>query len=158
MEALWSLEEKWNLSTEKAIAIFTCASFLLVGICVAAAGAWRRRRRGRRESEPCKEAAPRRSMAVEVLLGSVGWSRRQGSEWEESRQPVVVKREGQSHNSTAAVWQRPILMGGKCELPRFSGLILYDQRGSPLHQCQHGIMCKQEMEMVSTPTTLRDLL
>ncbi|KAG6395597.1 hypothetical protein SASPL_141720 [Salvia splendens] len=142
--------------------MFTCASFLLIGICFAAAGVWRRRK-----SEPCKEAVPRRSAAVEVLLGSVGWSRRRGSELEESRRPVaVVKREGQSHNS--AVWQRPILMGGKCELPRFSGLILYDQRGSPLHQCQHEIMCKQvhrgpdlesgHEEMMSSPTTLRDLL
>lgn len=35
----------------------------------------------------------------------------------------------QSHNSLSAVWQRPILMGEKCELPRYSGLILYDERG-----------------------------
>lgn len=61
--------------------------------------------------------------------------------------PLLVKREivgGQSHNSTAAVWQRPILMGEKCELPRFSGLILYDQRGIPLHQChEQGLMFKK---------------
>ena len=30
------------------------------------------------------------------------------------------------------VWQRRILMGTRCELPRFSGLILYDERGRPL--------------------------
>ncbi|KAJ3692333.1 hypothetical protein LUZ60_012683 [Juncus effusus] len=30
------------------------------------------------------------------------------------------------------LWQRRILMGEKCELPRFSGLILYDERGFPL--------------------------
>ncbi|KAL1537680.1 hypothetical protein AAHA92_30168 [Salvia divinorum] len=39
MEALWKLEEKWNLSTQKAIAIFTCALFLLIGVCLAAAAA-----------------------------------------------------------------------------------------------------------------------
>lgn len=69
-----------------------------------------------------------------------------GSEREAPPTPLLVKGEfvgGQSHNSTAAVWQRPILMGEKCELPRFSGLILYDQRGTPLHQCQQGIMYKQ---------------
>lgn len=32
------------------------------------------------------------------------------------------------------VWQRPILMGEKCELPRFSGLILYDERGRPIEE------------------------
>ncbi|XP_057766366.1 uncharacterized protein LOC130986849 [Salvia miltiorrhiza] len=145
--ALWKLEDKWNLSTQKSIAIFACASFFLIGICVAA-GAWRRRRRESVHQEPLAddEVEPRRG------LGSVRWSSwRRSSKWEES--PMVVKREGQSHNSTAAVWQRPILMGEKCELPRFSGLILYDQRGTPLHQ---GIMCKQEM--MPTPTTLRDLL
>uniref|UniRef100_A0A0A9FPY8 Uncharacterized protein n=1 Tax=Arundo donax TaxID=35708 RepID=A0A0A9FPY8_ARUDO len=30
------------------------------------------------------------------------------------------------------VWQRRILMGTRCELPRFSGLILYDEHGRPL--------------------------
>ncbi|XP_042027004.1 uncharacterized protein LOC121774156 [Salvia splendens] len=148
MEALWKLEDKWNLSTQKAIAIFTCSSFLLIAACFAAATWRRRRRRVHQEAPP---PPPRRS--VEVLLGSVGWSRPR-IEWEEIRRPVLVKREGQSHHdSAAAVWQRPILMGGKCELPRFSGLILYDQRGTPLHQ---GIMCKQET--MQAATTLRDLL
>ncbi|KAJ4975943.1 hypothetical protein NE237_001049 [Protea cynaroides] len=39
----------------------------------------------------------------------------------------------QSHNSVSPVWHKPILMGEKCELPRFSGLILYDERGRPVH-------------------------
>uniref|UniRef100_A0A0A9F308 Uncharacterized protein n=1 Tax=Arundo donax TaxID=35708 RepID=A0A0A9F308_ARUDO len=30
------------------------------------------------------------------------------------------------------VWQRRILMGTRCELPRFSRLILYDEHGWPL--------------------------
>lgn len=30
------------------------------------------------------------------------------------------------------LWQRRILMGTRCELPRFSGLILYDEHGRPL--------------------------
>lgn len=30
------------------------------------------------------------------------------------------------------VWQRRILMGTRCELPRFSGVILYDEHGRPL--------------------------
>lgn len=122
--------------------------------------------------EPCKEiltstgaaaeveaeAWGRCTVAVKVLLGSVRWSCRR-SKWEErwggsqreAPTAVLVKREfagdggggWQSHNSTSAVWQRPILMGEKCELPRFSGLILYDQRGIPLHQCEEGILYNQ---------------
>lgn len=30
------------------------------------------------------------------------------------------------------VWQRRILMGSRCELPRFSGVILYDEHGRPV--------------------------
>ena len=37
------------------------------------------------------------------------------------------------------VWQRPILMGGKCQLPGFSGLILYDDRGRPLPRRQNWV-------------------
>lgn len=31
--------------------------------------------------------------------------------------------------SAASVWQRNILMGGKCQLPDFSGVIIYDANG-----------------------------
>ena len=34
--------------------------------------------------------------------------------------------------SSSPVWQRRILMGERCEFPRFSGLILYDEKGAPL--------------------------
>ncbi|EAY85609.1 hypothetical protein OsI_06981 [Oryza sativa Indica Group] len=30
------------------------------------------------------------------------------------------------------IWQRKVLMGVKCQLPRFSGMILYDERGRPV--------------------------
>ncbi|KAJ1269119.1 hypothetical protein BS78_07G186000 [Paspalum vaginatum] len=30
------------------------------------------------------------------------------------------------------IWQRRVLMGVKCQLPRFSGMILYDERGRPV--------------------------
>ncbi|KAK4439086.1 hypothetical protein Salat_0243400 [Sesamum alatum] len=178
MEALWSLEDKWKLSTQKAIALFSCTSFLVIGLCLVAV-ALKRRRKGSVHQEPCKEAAAWaqplvhpgwRSVIVKVLMGSARWSRR--SKWEESLRgetprPLLVKREGgggggdggrQSHNSASAVWQRPILMGEKCELPRFSGLILYDQRGMPVHQCEQGIVHDQEKSPAVVRATLRDLL
>lgn len=84
-----------------------------------------------------------------ALMGSVRWSRaskweeRRGGSWRETPLPLPLLEKGisssdefdvrwQSHNSESPVWQRPILMGEKCELPRFSGLILYDERGQPL--------------------------
>ena len=74
-----------------------------------------------------------------LLMDTVRWSG--ANRWEEEKpMPLlaVQRYEGhvgwQSHNSVSPVWQRPILMGEKCELPRFSGLILYDETGQPLHQ------------------------
>ncbi|KAJ4726523.1 Transmembrane protein [Melia azedarach] len=68
----------------------------------------------------------------------------------------------QSHNSESPVWQRPILMGEKCELPRFSGLILYDERGKLLdHSVKetfHNDDIQQEKTAAVVRTTLRDLL
>lgn len=40
--------------------------------------------------------------------------------------------DGWENTTGLAVWQRRILMGERCQLPSFSGLILYDERGRPL--------------------------
>ncbi|XP_040989113.1 uncharacterized protein LOC121236745 [Juglans microcarpa x Juglans regia] len=113
-----------------------------------------------------------------VLMGSVRWSRankweekRVGSGWRERPTPLLGMMEGsefdvgwQSHNSESPVWQKPILRGEKCELPRFSGLILYDERGRQLSDQSHQeISCKENIHpQVKTAAvvrnTLRDLL
>lgn len=164
MEAVWSLEDKWKLSTHKVIALFTCTSVLAVGLCFAGAMLrWRKSRTTRSSGttmhQETSNGTPsvagwlelpghpvRCSVVMSALIGSVRWSPR--SKWDtglrgsqrEGPTPLLVKVEDnvgwQSHNSASAVWQRPILMGEKCELPRFSGLILYDQRGRPLHHCE----------------------
>ncbi|KMT19618.1 hypothetical protein BVRB_1g012330 [Beta vulgaris subsp. vulgaris] len=57
------------------------------------------------------------------------------------RDPVIqqLQNEGMIFTSTEAgenqqlsgpVWQKNILMGGKCELPDFSGVIIYDAAGN----------------------------
>ncbi|KAF7081038.1 hypothetical protein CFC21_085019 [Triticum aestivum] len=62
------------------------------------------------------------------------------------------------------VWQRRILMGMRCELPRFSGLLLYDEHGRPMHIATAGRrnhrQGKKKTATARTPstTTLRDLL
>ncbi|EYU38236.1 hypothetical protein ABFS82_13G062900 [Erythranthe guttata] len=186
---LWNLEAKWKLSTQKVVAVFACTSFLVVGLCLFGALIirWRKSSTKPRGSVlihdqelPCKNApsgagscvGPARCSVVSVLTRTVRWSPRReerlatttmGSR-REAPTPLLVKRDvWHSHNSTSAVWQRPILMGGKCELPRFSGLILYDGKGTPLHQCdQPGIITttrdQQEKSHLVPRTTLRDLL
>lgn len=48
------------------------------------------------------------------------------------------------------IWQRKVLMGVKCQLPRFSGMILYDESGRPV--CS-GVRDRTR-ELVSTPLLL----
>ncbi|XP_061355703.1 uncharacterized protein LOC133300208 [Gastrolobium bilobum] len=107
------------------------------------------------------------------LMGSMLWSRASKLEenigWQRERgTPLLgLQRHGfengwQSHNSASAVWQRPILRGEKCELPRFSGLILYDEKGRLLRDSENETQCKeapkQEKRNVTRRTTLQDLL
>ncbi|KAL7087465.1 hypothetical protein ACP275_13G069800 [Erythranthe tilingii] len=180
---LWNLEAKWKLSTQKVVAVFACTSFLVVGLCLFGALIIRWRKSSTKPSIhqelPCKNApdgpgsrvGPARCSVMSALTRTVRWSPRReerltttmGSR-REAPTPLLVKRDvWHSHNSTSAVWQRPILMGGKCELPRFSGLILYDGKGTPLHQCdQRGMITttqdQQEKSHLVPRTTLRDLL
>ncbi|CAN0925418.1 hypothetical protein LINGRAHAP2_LOCUS34745 [Linum grandiflorum] len=65
------------------------------------------------------------------------------------------KRQGMRMSTSQPVWQRPILMGEKCELPKHSGLILYDERGRPLHHDHHQI---PENNRRKGRTTLKDLM
>ncbi|ESW05294.1 hypothetical protein PHAVU_011G168000 [Phaseolus vulgaris] len=109
-----------------------------------------------------------------VLMGSMLWSKASKLEenmaWQRERgSPLLgLQRQGlesgwQSNNSESPVWQRPILRGGKCELPSFSGLILYDEKGRLLRDSEnetHHFMetSQQEVGTVTVRTTLRDLL
>ncbi|XP_059302722.1 uncharacterized protein LOC132054770 [Lycium ferocissimum] len=154
--ALWNLEDKWKLSTQESVAFFVCICTLVIGICIVVAFIKRRattRRKGlvgpARDiewSEP-KFLSLNSNCVKKMLTSTVRWSG--PSKWEEKRSkshtervsPLLVaasqlkgdSARWQSHNSDSPVWQRPILMGEKCELPRFSGLILYDERGRPVH-------------------------
>ncbi|KAI3411491.1 uncharacterized protein J3R85_017917, partial [Psidium guajava] len=160
MEALWNLEDKWKLSTREAFLLFGCTAVAVVGL--GAVVAFLRKARKKQVqvisvsqeptgSHPFHGEWPEPSsgwVAIKrALMGSLRWSR--GSKWGEGNigawgersppppLPLLLTLEGdvvgwQSHNSESPVWQRPILMGEKCELPRFSGLILYDERGRPL--------------------------
>lgn len=143
MEALWNLEDKLRLSTQKALILLVCAAFAVIALCTATL----LKKKGRRKQLPCHDmVASDDSMRScgwlsikKVLMGSMRWSR--ANKWEGKRigerpTPLLSMEGWESHNSVSPVWQRPILMGDKCELPRFSGLILYDERGRLLSQSQ----------------------
>ncbi|XP_023534958.1 uncharacterized protein LOC111796532 isoform X1 [Cucurbita pepo subsp. pepo] len=123
MEALWNLEDKWKLSTQQAFILLTCTAVAVLGFCAAA---WAKQRK-------CEKTERRQTKAVERWWWKGAADTRKVSGGGET--PVrLLGGEGEgedfgSRNSTAAVWQRPILMGEKCEMLKYSGLILYDERG-----------------------------
>ncbi|XP_030552157.2 uncharacterized protein LOC115756487 [Rhodamnia argentea] len=184
MEALWNLEDRWKLSTREAFLLFGCTAVAVVGLGAVAAFLRKARKKqvqvinvsqepnvshpfhGEWPEPRCGRVAIKR-----VLMGSLRWSR--GSKWGERNvgawgkrplpPPLLLALEGdvvgwQSHNSESPVWQRPILMGEKCELPRFSGLILYDERGRPLSGSSEDASTNQEKITSGGRTTLKDLL
>ncbi|KAK4767865.1 hypothetical protein SAY87_003006 [Trapa incisa] len=167
MEALRNIEDKWNLTTQEALILLGCGALALIGLGVVIF----LKRSGRKittddplqihEIQRFHSEKSCRGRLVEaiigrVLTGSLRWSR--AKKWEERPSPLLAfegGREGwHSHNSESPVWQRPILMGERCQLPRFSGVILYDERGQLLREtCHH-----QEHTAAVGRTTLEDLL
>ncbi|KAB5534376.1 hypothetical protein DKX38_017462 [Salix brachista] len=152
MEALWNLEDKWKLTTQEAAIFFVCTASAVIGLCAAIMLKRQAQRKHRAVSQdpgtdssarwPEPEPGSTNWITIRrVLMESMRWS--EANKWEEGSggsasgrgmlPPSVLGFERcesrQSHNSLSAVWQRPILMGEKCELPRYSGLILYDERG-----------------------------
>ncbi|GFQ06418.1 hypothetical protein PHJA_002785800 [Phtheirospermum japonicum] len=157
MEAIWSLEDKLKVTTQKAIALFACTiSLLVIAVCLATALTRKKSRaKAKINQEPCTNnemLSPARMLMRAVMWsGPSKWDGQPGIQ-REPPTPLLVKSDNvvgdqvgwQSHNSTSAVWKKPILMGEKCELPRFSGLILYDQRGMPVHHCEEGAIVHKQ--------------
>ncbi|CAE5967307.1 unnamed protein product [Arabidopsis arenosa] len=168
MEALWKLEEKLKLTTKEAVVILVETAAAVTLLCIAAAFLNRNSRgkqvadaewasetafasRTMEEKRKCKW-----SKVKKTLMGSFCWS--SAAKWmemETRRPPPLLAAKERSLNAVDPVWQRPILMGEKCELPRFSGLILYDERGHPRH---HPQLQEQVKQSSLVRTTLRDLL
>ncbi|PKI54275.1 hypothetical protein CRG98_025335 [Punica granatum] len=167
MEALWNIEDKWKLTTQEALVLLGCAALAVVGLGVATFLKRSRRkitvekplevRVNESEGQSC--GGPVEAILKRALMGSLRWS--QARKWEDRPLPLLLVEGGggrwHSHNSESPVWQRPILMGEKCELPRFSGLILYDERGQPLQETHHHHH-HQEKTAAAGRTTLKDLL
>lgn len=155
MEALSTLEDR--LSTKAAFILLGCAAFAVTGIGLAVLlNKVTRRRMG---SQGRQEEGDFCAAIKDMLMGSLRWSgpskwKERGSRRGSEGRPLpLLAMEGygaeiigwQSHNSESPVWQRPILMGEKCELPRFSGLILYDEQGRPLSDSCEEIAHQQQV-------------
>lgn len=143
MEALWKLEDKLKLTTKDAVVILVGTAAAVTLLCTAVAFL-NRNSRGKQVADAEWAFVESRTMdhkrnckwskVKRRLMGSFCWS--SAAKWMEMetrptpRTLLAVKE--RSLNAVDPVWQRPILMGEKCELPRFSGLILYDERGDPV--------------------------
>lgn len=76
----------------------------------------------------CATARKKRNQSVEFAGSS---ATKQLAETAVSAWDALEKdREGDS-SMALPLWQRRILMGERCELPKFSGLVLYDELGRP---------------------------
>lgn len=171
MEALWKLEEKLKLTTNEAVFILVGTAGAVTLLCTAAAFL-NRSSRGKQVADAewvigtrtmegkrsCKWSKVKRR-----LMGSFCWS--SAAKWMEMEtrrpRPLLAVKE-RSRNAVDPVWQRPILMGEKCELPRFSGLILYDEQGLQLHQHHQPTQPQEEVSVYCVSFTLlfyiKDLL
>ncbi|KAF5183186.1 transmembrane protein [Thalictrum thalictroides] len=165
MEALWNLEEKLKLTNQEAGLLFVCTALAVIGLCTML----KKKKKNREtklvdeERNIVDESNSSEEPTKKLLMDYMRWSER--SAWEDlecgswqHNAPLLLGSIGseidlgwRSHNSLSPVWQRPILMGEKCELPRFSGLILYDEQGQPLI---HSNPIKTDI----VGTNLRDLL
>ena len=70
-----------------------------------------------------------------MLARTLRWSEatRWQNEWATmAEMKCNSRRDEHRHTMASPLWKRRILMGEKCELPRFSGVILYDEHGFPL--------------------------
>lgn len=152
-----NMVDKCKLSIQGAALLFIFTAALVTGLCIVIVVKVKRARKNRlvnADVELARDIWPepgnaRWGSVKRVLIKSVRWSN--ASKWEESRssasrrekvRPLLVSTgldergigwQGRG-DLVSPVWQRPILMGEKCELPRFSGLILYDERGRPIEE------------------------
>ncbi|XP_021727432.1 uncharacterized protein LOC110694568 [Chenopodium quinoa] len=162
MDALWKLEDKLKISTQKAVVLLICTSILVILVCLTIIFVVLKKKAAQRNKIACHDEFDEETESMIVyershskcglmevrkaLLGSACWSL--AHKWNDEsvvlgkqRMNVVsscLKCLGCVGRSKMPVWQRPILMGERCELPRFSGLILYDERGRPItHHYDH---------------------
>lgn len=104
-------------------------------------------RRLRAPPPPRLPCGSTRSVAVEpvVTAGMRSTSTVSRGATADGKKAVAAAAEGCRTPMTprrTPVWQRRILMGTRCELPRFSGVILYDEHGRPLQSSSQNLLSR----------------
>lgn len=160
MEALWNLEDKWKVSSQRALILLVCTTFGVIGLCMATTILrlkWKSKRKQMVINQEANDTIDTSKVTkysqlncgwksiTKSLINSMRrnkpnkWEEIKFKSWRETPLPLLdngseldMSWQNQSHNSNSSLWKKPILMGEKCELPRFSGLILYDEQGYPL--------------------------
>ncbi|KAE8667817.1 hypothetical protein F3Y22_tig00112370pilonHSYRG00041 [Hibiscus syriacus] len=118
MEALWSLEEKWKLTTQEDVIVVVCAASAIVGLCAAAV----LKKKARKKPVEDGDAVSERSTNAKWCEPSCCWVSKRvmwsgAKQWEERKSPLLGLEEygggvgWMSQNSESPVWQRSILMG-----------------------------------------------
>ncbi|KAM3213966.1 hypothetical protein ACQJBY_066408 [Aegilops geniculata] len=103
--------------------------------------------------------------AVDVMVrgggGGSGYGLLAGGGVPETEEAVAVaaapRASGALGTPARPIWQRRVLMGVKCRLPKFSGMILYDERGRPVGGGVRDRARDQEKHAAAIDNILRDL-
>ncbi|KAK8914178.1 hypothetical protein KSP39_PZI024276 [Platanthera zijinensis] len=170
MTALLHLPSTRSLLVCGALILFLLAIVVTIGLCIANVLRKKREAAERTVEIALPGETGEKTVAGwggigEVLARKMRWSRRtepvateeSGVGWQDVEAGgVMATTAGVRGGTSAAVsplWQRRVLMGDRCQMPRFSGLILYDEAGRLLRRNSG----KQE-KPVAPATTLKDLL
>ncbi|KAJ8476540.1 hypothetical protein OPV22_020267 [Ensete ventricosum] len=125
------------------------AAVAVIGLCATAAVRKKRNRSDKQTGEALLSIWKALKKALAMSL--------HGREGEESEDSEVEPEAQARRTPVLPLWQRRILMGERCELPQFSGLILYDEGGRPVcSNSSHGTLF--EIKPTPAATTLKDLL
>lgn len=173
-----ALEQKWKRTTHQPILLPLCTCFAIFVLCTAMVFKIKTRRKQvmdhgtievSSKDEKWFEPSCNWANCVPIrraLVGSVRWSCAKrweegnfGGGWREKKTPLLGLENSRedgigrlSYNPVSPVWQRPILMGERCQLPRFSGLILYDDKGRLLdHSAKRTRLKNNNTHQVSSP-------
>lgn len=130
-----------HFSAQGALLLFFFAAFTAIGLCASAVVKMRRVQQAKETTVPnstVEEPASGWREIKKVLISPLHLGDASQAVEPEVRVAAAEtaakgRREEQGGMTyTPPLWQRRILMGERCEMLKFSGLILYDERGRPL--------------------------
>ncbi|ONK81548.1 uncharacterized protein A4U43_C01F30390 [Asparagus officinalis] len=144
------------MQSSYSILVFFVAAFATIGLC-ASAVIRKRRIQAEQSGSETEQSVSKWQEIKKVLKSALRLKDESDAAEAESgdREERGEKVEKAAATNTPLLWQRRILMGERCEMPKFSGLILYDERGRPL---QSGNNSNGQEKPAAPVITLKDLM